>query len=64
MNRSMREVETESAMDEVSRLSGLVIVGFIGSLAFLIAWAMLLGWLLWDLGQYLVRHFQAMQGLH
>ena len=64
MNRSMREVETESAMDEVSRLSGLVIVGLIGSLAFLIAWAMLLGWLLWDLGQYLVRHFQAMQGLH
>ena len=64
MNRSIREGEPESAMDEVSRLSGLVIVGLIGSVAVLIAWVMLLGWLLWELGQFLVRYLQGIQGLH
>ena len=49
-----------AAMEDARRSTGLLVVSLIGSLAFLIGWALLVGWLLWELGLVLVRHLQAM----
>ena len=41
-------------MDDVEQSSGLLMIGIMGLMAFLIVAALGVGWLLWELGQVLL----------